>query len=77
VLEAAGKTWLLGHLEIYVLQGDRPVEVGPIPQDVIAVWEEHGRVIAMTYTGVAPEETRPELRDQFGYPESEGNDVTL
>jgi hypothetical protein len=50
VIEAGGKTWLLGMPGLHVLNGERAIEVGSIPQDVIDLQEEHGRVFAKTQT---------------------------
>src|SRR5215211_4472734 len=50
VIEAGGRTWLLGSPGLHVLDGERLTEVGPIPQDVIELQEDEGRMIAKTQT---------------------------
>ena len=50
VIEAAGRTWLLGMPGLYLFDGQRAIEIGPVPEDVVGLREEDGHLIAKTET---------------------------
>jgi hypothetical protein len=50
VVEARGKTWLLASPGLYVFDGQRAIEVGPIPQWVFDLQEDRERLIVKTTT---------------------------
>ena len=54
VIQVGGKTWLLGMPGLYLFNGQRATEIGPIAQDVVKLREENGALIASTEVRTFP-----------------------